>query len=207
MRTTRTTRSIRSIRSTLLLVLTAALFAPHAPAVQLKVSRQALERTLKAQLFNAASGRYYLQGDAATACFVYAEDPSVAFDGDRIVVRVHTSARLGAHVHGTCIGVGLAPNAAVSMVPDAEGETIGFRDARIERVSDSRELNFVLMPFLSHKIPSGMKLNAATMLRQLLAQSLASTGYVMALDRLKIHSIVIDHDNLVVDLDGDLSVN
>jgi hypothetical protein len=186
---------------------TAMIVAQPAKAVELKISRQALERTLKAQLFTGAQGRYYLQGDARSACYVYADAPSVAFAGDRIVVRVHTSARLGAHLHGACIGVSLAPNAAVSMVPDAEGESIGFRDARVESVSDSRELNFILMPFLSRKIPSSLKINAAAMLRQLLAQSLASTGYVLTLDHLKIHSMLIEGDHLIVDLDGDLSVN
>ena len=36
----------------------------------------------------------------------------------------------------------------VSVLPDGEGETIGFRDARVERLSESRELNFFLVPFL-----------------------------------------------------------
>ena len=190
-----------------LMAATLAPLAQTARAVELKISREALERTLKAQLFSGPGGRYYLQGDARSACYVYAEAPSVAFAGDRIVVRVHTSARLGAHLHGACLGVSLAPNASVSMVPAAEGETIGFRDARVERVSDSRQLNFILLPFLSHKIPSSLKVDAAALLRQLLTQSLASTGYSVTLDHLKIHSMVIESDHLTVDLDGDLSVN
>jgi hypothetical protein len=63
------------------------------------------------------------------------------------------------------------------------------------------------MPFLSHKVPSSMKVNAATLLRQVLAQSLQSTGYDLKLDRLKIHSMQVEGDTLVVDMDGDLSVN
>jgi hypothetical protein len=57
------------------------------------------------------------------------------------------------------------------VVPEAEGETIGFCDARIEKLSESRELNFVLMPFLSRKVSSSMKVTAAMMLRQLLARN------------------------------------
>lgn len=178
-----------------------------ARAVELKISAQALEHTLKKQLFNTPDGRYYIKGDANSACHVYAESPKVSFSGERIFVHVHTSAKLGTHVHGTCLGIGLSPDADVSLLPDAEGETIGFRDARIENLSESRELNFVLMPFLSHKVPSSMKVNAATLLRQALAQSLQSTGYDLTLDRLKIHSMQIEGDALVVDVDGDLSVN
>ena len=52
------------------------------------------------------------------------------------------------------LGVTLTTDADVSFVPDAEGESVGFRDARIEKVSDSKELNFLLEPFLSHKLPA-----------------------------------------------------
>lgn len=178
-----------------------------AHAVELKISAQALEHTLKTQLFNTPDGRYYIKGNANSACRVYAELPKVSFSGDRVFVHVHTSAKLGTHFRGACLGVSVAPDADVSLLPDAEGETIGFRDSRIEHLSESRELNFLLMPFLSHKVPSSMKVNAATLLRQVLAQSLASTGYELKLDRLKIHSMQVQGDALIVDVDGDLSVN
>lgn len=196
------------MRRTVFLFWIALLIAtPAAHAVELKISAQALEHTLKVQLFNGPNGRYYIKGDAKSACYVYAEAPKVSFSGDRIFVHVHTSAKLGTHFRGSCLGVGLSPDADVSLLPDAEGETIGFRDARIENLSESRELNFVLMPFLSRQVPSSMKVNAATLLRQVLAQSLASTGYDLKLDRLKIHSMTIENNALVVDVDGDLSVN
>jgi len=175
-------------------------------AVELKVSREALERTLKGQLFNGPDGRYYLKGSAHTPCSIYAEDPHVTLVHDRIVVRVKTHARLGTAVHGACIGLTLTPTSEVSMAPDGEGETLGFRDARLERISQQRELNFALAPFLSHQIPSGMKINASELLRKALEGSTATSGYTVTLDRLKIHSIQIQGDSVVVDVDGDLSV-
>jgi len=179
-------------------------------AVELKVSRAALERTLKQQLFSGADGRYYLTGDAKSACRVYAEKPELTFVEDRVVVKVKTRARLGTSVVGKCIGVGLSPTAEVSMVPDAEGETIGFRDARVERVSDSKELTFLLLPFQSHQIPSSLKVNAAEVLRKALEGSTLTTGYRLSLERLKIHSMVVTSgpagDWLVLDVDGDMSV-
>jgi len=175
-------------------------------AVELKVSREALTRTLNQQLFNGPDGRYYLKGNAHSACFIFAEDPTLSFVEDRIVVRVKTHARLGRAVAGACLGIPLSLPAEVSLAPDAEGETIGFRDARVDRVSEQRELNFVLSPFLSHQIPSAMKVNADDLLRKVLAGSVASIGYKVSLDRLKIHSMQIQGDALVLDVDGDLSV-
>ncbi len=182
------------------------LLSAQSHAVELKISRGALERTLRQQLFSGPDGRYYLKGSAATACYVYAEDPRVEFAGDRIVVRVKTHAKLGTSMRGTCLGISLAPTSEVSMAPDGEGETLGFKDARLERVSDQRELNFVLSPFLSHTVPSSMKVNAADLLRKALADSTATSGYKVTLERLKIHSILIEGDDVVVDVDGGISV-
>jgi hypothetical protein len=178
-----------------------------ASAVEVKVSARALERTLRAQLFNGPEGRYYMRGSATSACFVYAETPHVSFKDDRVVVHVHVKAKLGTAIHGACLGVTLTTDADVSLVPEAEGESLGFRDARIERLSESKELNFLLEPFLSHKLPSEMKMNAADLMRKVLGQSVATTGYALTLDSLKLHSMQVDHNALVLDVDADMSVD
>jgi hypothetical protein len=189
-----------------LAALLAAALVPQAGAVELKVSRDAIERTLKQQLFSSPDGRYYLKGNDKSACYVYAENPRLSFATDRIVVQVKTHARLGQRVGGACIGIALTLPAEVSLAPDGEGETVGFRDARIDKVSDHSELNFILAPFLSHQVPSGMKVNAADLLRKALEGSTASSGFKVTLDRLKIHSVQIEGDDLVVDVDGDIGV-
>jgi hypothetical protein len=178
-----------------------------ASAIEVRVSAQALERTLLAQLFNGPQGRYYLRGDASSACYVYAESPHVIFKQDRIVVHVHAKAKLGTAVHGTCIGVSLTTNTDVSLIPEAEEESIGFRDARIEKLSDSKELNFLLVPFMSHQLPAQMKVNAAILMRQLLSRSTETTGYALALSSLKLHSLLVEGDSLVMDADATLKVD
>ena len=197
------TTSWRTLAGVLLLL---ASGLAQSRAVEMKVSREALERTLKQQLFSGPDGRYYLKGNAQTPCSIYAEDAQMSFVQDRIVVRLKTHSRLGRHVGSSCLGIALSLPAEVSVAPDAEGETIGFRDARVDKVSDHQELNFVLTPFLRRQIPSSMKLNAADLLRKALAGSTASSGYKVTLQRLKIHSMQIQGDNLVVDVDGDLSI-
>jgi hypothetical protein len=191
------------------LFLALALLAVAIPAhaVELHISAKALERTLLQQLFTGDQNRYYMRGDAHSACYVYAEGPKVSFKDDRIVVHVRTHAKLGTSIAGKCLGVSLNPEADVSVLPDAEGESIGFRDARIEKLSESRELNFLLTPFLSRKLPQAMKVNAADQIRQLLTKSAESTGYSMSLLLLKIHSMVVQNNSLVVDIDGNFGVD
>jgi hypothetical protein len=176
-------------------------------AIEVKISPQALERTLRTQLFNSPEGRYYIRGDAKSPCFVYADNPHVAFQHDRIVVHVHTRAKLGTSVHGSCIGITLNTDTDVSFIPEAQEESIGFRDARIERLSDSRELNFLLVPFLSRQLPQQMKVNAADLMRKLLVNSAQQTGYALSLDNLKLHSMLVEGSALVVDVDANMSVN
>jgi hypothetical protein len=194
------------LRGVVLFVLAGLGSTQMARAIEVKVSAMALERTLRQQLFNGPDGRYYMRGDATTACFVYAEDPHVSFKDDRVMVHVHTRAKLGTPLHGNCLGVTLTTDADVSFIPDAEGESVGFRDARVERLSESKELNFLLVPFLSRKLPTQMKVNAADLMGKLLNQSVATTGYSLTLDSLKLHSMLIDHNALVVDLDAALSI-
>jgi hypothetical protein len=197
----------QGLRGVVLSVLVLLGSTQMARATQVKVSALALERTLRRQLFNGPDGRYYMRGDATAACFVYAEDPHVSFKDDRVVVHVHTRAKLGTALHGNCLGVSLTTDADVSFVPDAEGESVGFRDARVERLSESKELNFLLVPFLSRKLPSQMKVNAADLMGKLLSQSVATSGYSLTLASLKLNSMLVDRNTLTVDVDAALTIN
>ncbi|HEX4285167.1 MAG TPA: hypothetical protein VHZ28_08735 [Terracidiphilus sp.] len=155
-------------RRKILLLATGLLVAAGLPcrAVQLKVDRSALERTLKQQLFSAPDSRYFLKGSPTSACWVYADDAHLRFEQNRILVRIKTHARLGESIRGACVGFSLAPTSEVALEPYGEGETIGFRNAEVIKVSDQRELNFLLGPFLSHQVPSSMNVNAAELLRK-----------------------------------------
>ena len=175
-------------------------------ATELIVSREALERTLRQELFSGPNGRYYLKGTPQSSCSVYADDATLSFNQNRIVARIRTHAKLGKSVGHTCVGIALSPTAEVSVEPYGEGEIIGFRDAQMVKVSDRRELNFLLVPFMSRQVPTSMQVNAADLIRKALAGSTAASGYKITLDRLKVHSIQIQGDELVVDVDGDISV-
>jgi len=51
-----------------------------------------------------------------------------------------------------------------------------------------------------------MKVNAADLLRKALADSTAASGYKIVLERLRLTSIHVDGDNLILEGDGDISV-
>lgn len=178
-----------------------------ARAIEIRISAAALERTLNQQLFNTPDGRYYFRGKADEGCYAYATDPKVSFKDDRIVVHIKSQAKLGARMGHNCLGVAFKTEADVSVLPDAQGESIGFREARVEKLSNNKELDFLLVPFLSGKLPQKMRINAADLLRQLLATSTQSTGYNIQLTSLKVLSMQVDGDALVVDLDGTLTVH
>jgi hypothetical protein len=198
-------------RASLLFLLSGLLgWSATARAIEVRVSAPALERTLKTQLFNEAGpdgklDRHYLRGSGKTACAVYADDPHVTFKDDRVVVAVKTHAKLG--FGKSCFGVSLTTESEVSFIPDAEGESVGFRDARIDHLSDNKELNLLLEPFLSKKLPQRMKINAADLMRTLLVKAPDSTGYTLTLTMLKLHSMQVAGDVLDVDLDASIEVH
>jgi len=186
-----------------------AILASDARAIEVKVSAPALERTLKKQLFNEAGPdgkleRHYLKGNLTKGCYVYVDDPHVSFKDDRVIVTVKTHAKLG--IGKACFGISLSTESVVSFVPQAEGESVGFRDARVDRISENKELDLLMEPFLSKKLPQEMKINAAELMRTLLVKAPDSTGYTLTLTSLKLHSMQVDGAVLVVDLDAAIKV-
>jgi hypothetical protein len=175
-------------------------------AVELRVSRDALQRTLHQQLFSGANGRYYLKGDANSPCFIYADDAQIHFAQDRVVVVIQAHAKVGKSWGNSCLGLSLNSSPEVSLAPVGEGETIGFRDARLDKLVDQKEINFLLAPFLSRQLPKSMMINAADLLRKALADSTATSGYKVTMNKLVIHSMHIQGDEIIVDADGEIAV-
>jgi len=196
-----------SIRSVLLSFCLLLCCVPTAQAGDFKVSSGALERTLRARLFNTPDQRYYLRGDAASSCKIYAEDPHLSFAGDRILVRVHTAGKLGTQLGGRCLGIPVSMNTVISLAPTVEGETIGVTDARVDRLSDSSELNFILSPFLTKKLPNNIKINAAVMLREILTKSTETSGYPLTLERLDLRQVRVMDKFLIVTYDSDMRID
>lgn len=188
------------------LVLLLVVLSSAAQAGQFKVSSSALERTLKARLFSTPDGRYYLRGDAASPCNVYVEHPQLSLSGDRILVRVHTAGTYGKKVGGHCVGFPVSMNTTISLAPMVKGETLGVEDARIDKLSNSAEVNFILSPFLNKKLPNNIQINAATMLRDTLTRSTEASGFPVTLERLELRSVHATDRYVLVEFDSDMRV-
>jgi hypothetical protein len=52
-----------------------------------------------------------------------------------------------------------------------------------------------------------MKVNAADLMRELLKNSTQTTGYALSLTSLKLHSLLVQGEALVMDVDAGLNVN
>ena len=187
-----------------------ALAAADAQAIEVRVTAPALERTLQHDLFNQADAngnltRHYLKGNALKGCSVYADEPHVSFRDDRVVVSVKTHAKLG--FGRACFGISITTESQVSFIPEAEDESLGFRDARIEHLSNNQELDVLLEPFLAKRLPQEMKVNAADLMRKLLVKAPDSTGYTLTLETLQLHSMHVVDQDLVVDLDANFRVD
>ena len=200
------TKQNMMIRSVLLSCCLLLCCAPASQAGEFKVSSGALERTLRSRLFNTPDQRYYLRGDAASPCKLYAEDPHLSFAGDRILVKVHAAGHYGKQFGGRCIGFPVSMNTVISLAPTVEGESIGVGDAHLDQLSDSSELNFILTPFLSHKLPSSIKINAATMLREILTKSTETSGYPLTLEKLELRQVHVTEKSIVVSYDSDMRI-
>jgi len=109
-------------------------------------------------------------------------------------------------IAGRCIGFPVSMNTVISLAPSAEGETIGVTDARLDRLSDSSELNFILTPFLSRKVPANVKINAATVLRDIMTKSTETSGFPLTLERLEIRQVHTTDKFLIVDYDSDMRI-
>ena len=201
------TKQNMMIRSVLLSCCLLLCCAPASQAGEFKVSSGALERTLRSRLFNTPDQRYYLRGDAASPCKLYAEDPHLSFAGDRILVKVHAAGHYGKQFGGRCIGFPVSMNTVISLAPTVEGESIGVGDAHLDQLSDSSELNFILTPFLSHKLPSSIKINAATMLREILTKSTETSGYPLTLEKLELRQVHVTEKSIVVSYDSDMRID
>jgi hypothetical protein len=175
-------------------------------AMQLTVGPDPLQRALQKQLFSAPDGRYYLRGNRTSGCFLYAQNPQLHFNGNRIFLDLHLAGKLGGSFAGQCLGFGWAGDVEVSMLPQAQGSTIGFTDVRVEKLTSDHSLDQMLEPLLARVVPKSIKVDAAQLVGRMLQTASNRSGATIALQQLQIQLLQVQGEALQLTLDGAVSI-
>jgi hypothetical protein len=158
-----------------LAILALAALADSALAATVVLDEAAVTAAVTRRLFT-DGGRRLLAGSASDCSHAYAERPSIAFRGGRIVLRMRFAGSAGMSTANGCVGASDAFFATLSGQPYVQGETIGIRDVRMEE--GKREYRELLEPMLRRQLPALLGSN----LRQELARYLDATVADFRLD-------------------------
>lgn len=185
------------------LFLAAAFLARPASAIHLTLSYRVLERTIERELFR-DQGRYYLAGSPADDCsYTFLEQPRLGAEGERIVLRLQLSARLGQEVLGQCVGPGEDVEVVVSGVPRIEGTSVTVADPEMSFPNNPRygELHeAVLAPFLSGPLKEALRFDLGAELRSL-AEGAGREGYRLQISGLSLSGLRAAPNQLEVEID------
>ena len=176
-------------------------------ALTLTVGPQPLQRALVKQLFSAPDGRYYLRGKRdSPGCFLYAQDPHLRFAGNRILLDLHLTGKVGSNFAGACVGLAWSGDAEISVLPQAQGATIGFTDVRVEKLTSDHELDRLLEPLLAALVPRSLKVDAGSLVTKMLRTASERSATAITLQQISIGSIAVQGDSLALDIEGQVGI-
>jgi hypothetical protein len=158
-----TMRRRRRFFATTIVLIVAVVAAAQAHASELTLSREALQALVASQLFE-DGGRWHLQRGA---CHAYLERPVVALSAGRLIVNAHLSAKLGFEASGSCVGVDLASNVALSGIPRGSGSELSVQDIRVDRADDdsTRQALELLLGVASDAVSRALKIDLMTVVK------------------------------------------
>lgn len=193
----------------LIALLLAVIAAPprgFAQGLELRVGPKPLERALEKQLFSAPDGRFYLRGNRQSLCSLYAQHPQLKFEGDRIVLAMQLDGKIGREFGGECLGVPWTGTGELSMLPQAQGATIGFSDVRVEHLTGDTSLDRLVSPLIEALAPRAIHVDAAALIGKMLRTASAHSGTEISLQQLSISGMQVVGNNLQLFAQGVVSV-
>lgn len=191
---------------TLLRLLGAALLAPTAHAVDLKIQFGALERMLGEQVFT-QDGRRYVHGTATTKCnFAYLEKPTVQGYGGRLRFRAKFTGRSALDMFGRCVGLGDAFTVRITAAPIYKDGSIGLTN--VSAASEDKSGFYVrnVCTALSSSLGREFKYLIATAAKSALEDPGSQPGYKRELRNFQVTGIRVADDALVLSLDFELTI-
>lgn len=108
-----------------------AALGADAAAASIQLHQDAVTAAVTRRVFS-DNGKRNLTGNPASCTHAYLEQPSIAFKGGRLYLRVHLAGRAGLRMNGSCVGASDAFFTTISGQPFVAGETIALRDVRLD---------------------------------------------------------------------------
>jgi hypothetical protein len=194
-------RAIAALSGAFLLLLA----AKPAEAAQLRLTYPALERLLVLQVLT-DGGRLYLEGGPGEECrYAFVQEPHVSAFGSRLRIDLLFSGRAGASVAGRCVGPGDTLRLEIHGVPVYADGVLGLDQLRVEAPESAyfRVVSGLVSRWMQERLRYPLRAAIEETLR-----GLSSLGAVrLQLGDLKVGSVVVSPDGLLLDVDFDVTAD
>jgi hypothetical protein len=193
------------VRFLAFILLLLAVCAPRARAVELRLRFGALERMLSEQLFTEEGKRYV--GPKRTKCnFAYLQKPRVQGEGGRIRILAQFTGRTALDVFGRCVGLGDEFDLVIVARPEYRSDGIGFADVTVKPLSKNGYYIRRVCTAMAATLARDFKYPLAAEARRILEDASATPRYPREMRNLKVNSIGVTGEELVLDLNFALTI-
>jgi hypothetical protein len=196
---------VRSATTALVGALVLLQGAAPAAGAQLRITYPALERLLVLQVLT-DGGRLYLEGGPGEECrYAFVQEPHLSALGGRLRIDLLFSGRAGASLSGRCVGPGDTLRLEIHGVPVYADGVLSLDQLRIE-APESAYFKLVSGP-VSRWLQERLRYPLRAAVEETLA-GLSSLGAVrLQLGDLRVGSVVVGPDGLLLDVDFDVTAD
>ncbi len=196
---------MRGATAALALALALAQAATPAAAAQLRLTYPALERLLVLQVLT-DGGRLYLEGGPGEECrYAFIQEPHVSAFGSRLRIELLFSGRAGASVAGRCVGPGDTLRLDIQGVPVYADGVLRLDGLHVEAPESAyfKLVSGLVSRWLQERLRYPLRAAVEETLR-----GLSSLGAVrLQLGDLRVGSVVVGPDGLLLDVDFDVAAD
>lgn len=194
---------MRALAAGLVLLFTCA---RPAPAADIEMRFDALERIISEQIFT-QDGRKYVRGTPATKCqFAYLEKPHIGTDNGRLRVSARFSGRTALDVFKGCVGLGDSFDLTIVATPAVRNGAMGFQDVKVSTTKDSFYIRRV-KDALNRAFAKDVKIDVKDQARKILEQAKEGATYKVELASFDLTQVRVTQDSLVLVVDFRLVVH
>jgi hypothetical protein len=194
------------MRRSVLALVAACLWAGSCHGAEVQLYFSALQRIMAEQVFT-QEGRLYMRGDAKNKCnFAYLEQPVVAADNGRLLVKARFSGRSARSFFGKCLGMGDSFDVRISASPSYTNGMLALRDVKVE--SPGRDSFYIrrVRAVMSNSLAKNFKYSLERDAKRMFEQERPGAVYRQQLQRFDVREIRVLPDSILVVLDFRIAV-